>query len=75
MVKKVGIAAGVNAPVGIEEAHMTMENLAVAEGGGQHPQKLLLPLVSSSGFLGSIVGEIGIQHGIALPPIVTVPFS
>lgn len=44
MVKKVGIAAGVNAPVGIEEAHMTMENLAVAEGGGQHPQKLLLPL-------------------------------
>ena len=64
MVKKVGIAAGINAPVGIEEAHMTMENLAVAEGGGQHPQKLLLPPCKFQRISWIDRREIGIQHGI-----------
>ena len=56
----------VEASLGIEEADVALQLLAVAEGAGQRGDERLLLRREGVGILGVHGGEVGIQHGIGL---------
>ena len=75
MEEQVAVEDLIQAALGVEEADVPLELLAVEEGEGELVDQDLLLRGEGVGVGGVDGGEVGVQHGIGLPSTVTVLLS